>query len=397
MELLKPVSLLFNSVHNLHLRRDMNLTQRKLRIGLIFGGRSSEHEISLVSATSVMNHLDSSKYEVFPIGIAKDGSWLPGVAPAKLLAAEQNATGTPLLEENARSTLTKSSSIRQPIPLENNAWFSSNDVLDVAFPVIHGTYGEDGTLQGLLEMANMPYVGCGVIGSALGMDKEKMKVILRGMGLPVVDFLTYRRCEWERSPERILDTIERCLSYPCFVKPANSGSSIGVHKAGTRHELKQAMEVAADYDQKIIVEKAINCRELECSVLGNNEPRASVVGEVIVNSDFYDYQAKYSDQGSYTVVPADISKGVAEEIRCLSIQAFLALDLSGLARVDFFLEKETNHIYINEVNTLPSFTPQCMYPRLCEASGLSYSHLLDRLIELAMERYADRHRNRITL
>jgi len=240
-------------------------------------------------------------------------------------------------------------------------------------------------------------VGCGVMGAALGMDKEKMKVVFRDAGLPIVDFLAYRRSAWERSPEVILDAIERRLGYPCFVKPANSGSSIGVSKARNRDELKHAMEAAADYDRKIVVERAINCRELECSVLGNDEPRSSVIGEVIVNNEFYDYQAKYIDQSSYTVVPADIPKVTAEEIRRMSIQAFLALDLSGLARVDFFLEKETNRIYINEVNTLPSFTPQCMYPKLCEASGLSYPHLLDRLIELAMERHADRQRNRITL
>src|ERR1051326_2053349 len=344
-----------------------------------------------------MDHLDSSKYEVFPIGIAKDGSWLPGVVPAKLLAAEQRSSDAAALEGNTLSMLATTSNAYQPIPLENNVWFSSNDVLDVVFPVMHGTYGEDGTDQGLLDMANVPYVGCGVRGAALGMDKEKMKIIARAAGLPIVDFLAYRRSEWERSPESILDTIEQCLRCPCFVKPANSGSSVGVNKARNRDELKHAMEVAADYDHKIIIERAINCRELECSVLGNDEPRASVVGEVIVKNDFYDYQAKYIDQSSYTIVPADIPKGIAEEIRSISIRAFLALDLSGLARVDFFLEKETNHIYLNEVNTLPSFTPQCMYPRLCEASGLSYSHLLDRLIELAMERHADRQRNRITL
>lgn len=374
------------------------MTERKLRVGLIFGGRSSEHEVSLVSASSVMDHLDSSKYDVFPIGITKEGSWLPGVAPAKLLAAEQCAGNASVLEMNATPMLKKPFSMRQPIPLvENNEWFSSNDALDVAFPVLHGRYGEDGTLQGLLEMANVPYVGCGVMGAALGMDKEKMKMIFRAVGLSIVDFLAYRRNEWERSPEHIMADIERRLYYPCFVKPANSGSSIGVNKARNRDELEHAMKVAANYDHKIIVEHAINCRELECSVLGNDEPKPSVVGEVIVNSEFYDYEAKYIDENSYTIVPADIPKETAEEIRCLATQAFLALDLSGLARVDFFLEKETNHIYINEVNTLPSFTPQCMYPKLCEASGLSYPYLLDRLIELALERHADRQRNRITV
>lgn len=391
------VSLLRIFIH-LNLWRDTNLTERKLRVGLIFGGRSSEHEVSLVSASSVMDHLDSNKYEVFPIGITKEGSWLPGVAPAKLLAAEQCAGDAPVLEMNATSMLTKPSSTRQSMPLvENNGWFSSNDVLDVAFPVLHGRYGEDGTLQGLLEMANVPYVGCGVMGAALGMDKEKMKMIFRAVGLPVIDSLAFRRNEWERSPENIVSAIERRLNYSCFVKPANSGSSIGVNKARNRDELERAMKVAADYDHKIIVERAINCRELECSVLGNDEPKPSVIGEVIVNNEFYDYQAKYIDQNSYTVVPADVPKETAEEMRRMATQAFLALDLSGLARVDFFLEHGTNHIYINEVNTLPSFTPQCMYPKLCEASGLSYPYLLERLIELALERHADRQRNRINL
>ena len=391
------VSLLRIFIH-LNLWRDTKLTERKLRVGLIFGGRSSEHAVSLISASSVMDHLDSSKYEVFPIGITKEGSWLPGVAPAKLLAAEPCAGNAPVLEVNATSMLTKPSSTRQPMPLvENNEWFSSNDVLDVAFPVLHGRYGEDGTLQGLLEMTNVPYVGCGVMGAALGMDKEKMKMIFRAAGLPVVDSLAFRRNEWERSPENIVAAIERRLNYPCFVKPANSGSSIGVNKARNCDELERAMKVAADYDHKIIVERAINCRELECSVLGNDEPKPSVIGEVIVNNEFYDYQAKYIDQNSHTVVPADVPQETAEEMRRMATQAFLALDLSGLARVDFFLEQETNHIYINEVNTLPSFTPQCMYPKLCEASGLSYPYLLERLIELALERHADRQRNRITL
>jgi len=344
-----------------------------------------------------MNHLDNDKYEVFPIGITKEGAWLPDVAPAKLIATEQCITNESDLKSMAMPVLSKSSNGRQAIPTENNAWLSSNEVLDVAFPVIHGSYGEDGTLQGLLDMANVPYVGCGVLGAALGMDKEKMKMIFRAAALPIVDFMACRRYEWERSPDMILDAIERRFSYPCFVKPANSGSSIGVSKAYSRNELEAVMQIAAEYDSKIIIERAINCRELECSVLGNDEPGASVVGEVIVNSEFYDYQAKYMNQDSYTVVPADIPQKIAEEIRYLAIQAFLALDLSGLARVDFFLEKETNQIYINEVNTLPSFTPQCMYPKLCEASGLSYPHLLDRLIELAMERHANRQRNRTSL
>ncbi len=371
------------------------MIRRKLRIGLIFGGRSSEHEVSLASATSVMDHLDGSKYEVFPIGITREGTWLPGIAPARLLEVERCTDNSSGGEKIDVRTPTKTSG--QLLPIQNNEWLSSNDVLDVAFPVLHGTYGEDGTIQGLLEMANIPYVGCGVMGAALGMDKEKMKMIFRAAGLPVVDSLAYQRYEWEHLPEIIVDAIERHLGYACFVKPANSGSSIGVNKAHNRSELKDAMQAAAEYDSKIIVEHAINCRELQCSVLGNSEPKASVVGEVITSREFYDYQAKYNDKGSNTVVPADIPQVLAEEIRRQAIRAFLALGLSGLARLDFFLEKEAGQIYINEVNTLPSFTPQCMYPKLCAASGLSYPHLLDRLIELAMERHADRRRNRTML
>jgi D-alanine-D-alanine ligase len=268
---------------------------------------------------------------------------------------------------------------------------------DVAFPVIHGTYGEDGTLQGLLEMVGIPYVGCGVFGSAAGMDKDKMKTLFRSADLPVVDSLTFRRLDWDRMPERIMDRIEVRLGYPCFVKPTNQGSSIGVSKASDRVELEQAMQLAAQYNGKIIVEQSVDCRELECSVLGNSDPIASVVGEVMMRHEFYDYEAKYLDDSSYTTVPADIPQGTAEEIRRMSVQAFLALDLSGLARVDFFLQRESGQIYINEVNTLPSFTPQCMYPKLCAASGLPYPQLLDRLIELAMERHADRSRNRSCL
>jgi D-alanine-D-alanine ligase len=266
--------------------------------------------------------------------------------------------------------------------------------LDVILPVLHGTYGEDGALQGLLEMANVPYVGCGVLGSALGMDKEKMKMVFSSVGLPIVDYLVYRRNEWERSPETIMDAIEQHLGYPCFVKPVNLGSSVGINKAHDRGELEHAINVAAEYDRKIIIERGINCRELECAVLGNDEPLASVVGEVEASNEFYDYNAKYIDNKSQVIIPAAIPQATAEEVRRQAIKAFLALDLSGLARVDFFLEKETGQVYINEVNTLPGFTQISMYPKLWEASGLPYSQMLDRLIELAIERHGDKQRNR---
>ena len=371
--------------------------KQKIRVGLVFGGRSGEHEVSLASATSVMANLDKEKYDVVPIGITKEGSWLLGVAPPWLLEAEQGAGHEEGLEQSTAVTLTGDPSLRRLIPVRGSEQLGAEGALDVVFPVLHGTYGEDGALQGLLEMANVPYVGCGVLGSALGMDKEKMKMIFSSVGLPVVEALTYRRNEWERSPEEIMDAVEQRLGYPCFVKPVNLGSSVGVNKAHNRDELAHAIRVAAEYDRKIIVERGINCRELECSVLGNDEPIASIVGEVVPSNEFYDYNAKYIDGKSHVIIPAAIPQATAEQVRRWAVQAFTALDLSGLSRVDFFLEKETGQVFINEVNTIPGFTQISMYPKLWEASGLSYAQLLDRLVELAIERHEDRQRNRTNL
>src|SRR5713101_7317422 len=371
------------------------MEKKKIRIGLVFGGRSGEHEVSLASAESVMANLDRDKYEVVPIGITKEGSWLLGTKPRVLLAAEQSAS--PGLEETTAVTLTGDPRLRRLISVENGEELGSRGALDVIFPVLHGTYGEDGALQGLLEMANVPYIGCGVLGSALGMDKEKMKMVFQSVGLPIVDYLVYRRNEWERSPENILDTVEQRMDYPCFVKPVNLGSSVGVNKARSRAELEHAINVAAEYDRKIIIERGINCREAECGVLGNDEPIASVGGGIVSSNDSSDCCAKYIDGKSQTIIPANIPQAIAEEIRRQAVQAFLALDLSGLARVDFFIERETGQVYINEVNTLPGFTTISMFPKLWEASGLSYDQLLDRLIELAIERHADRQRNRTSL
>ncbi len=368
--------------------------KKKIRIGLVFGGRSGEHEVSLASATSVMANLDKEKYDVVPIGITREGTWLLGTEPARLMAADQYVGEESGDTQTTAVTLTGDPRLRRLIPLEGGETLSGNGSLDVIFPVLHGTYGEDGTLQGMLEMANIPYVGCGVLGAALGMDKEKMKIVFQAIGLSNVDYLVYRRSEWERSPEIIIEAIEQRLGYPCFVKPVNLGSSVGINKAHDRVELEHAMQVAAEYDRKIIIERGINCREFECAVLGNDEPIASVVGEVIASNEFYDYNAKYLDNKSEVIIPAQIPQAVSEEIRRQSVKAFLALDLSGLARVDFFMEKETGHIYINEVNTLPGFTQISMYPKLWEASGLPYAELLDRLIELAIERYDDKQRNR---
>lgn len=371
--------------------------KKKLRIGLIFGGRSGEHEVSLASATLISANLDKDKYQIIPIAITKEGTWLLGIDPPQLLAAEQSASHDTGLEQTTAVTLTGDPSLRRLIPLRSDEQLGTQGAPDVIFPVLHGTYGEDGTLQGLLEMANIPYVGCGVLGSALGMDKEKMKMIFHSLGLPIVDALTYRRNQWEQSPETVMDAIEQKFGYPCFVKPANLGSSVGVNKAHNRDELAHAIHIAAEYDRKIIIERSINCRELECSVLGNDEPLASVVGEVIPRNEFYDYNAKYTDGQSQFTIPADIPPTTAEEVRHWAVQAFLALDLSGLARVDFFLERETGKVYINEVNTIPGFTQFSLYPRLWVASGLPYAQLLDRLIELALERHQDRQRNRTSL
>lgn len=369
--------------------------KKKIRVGLVFGGRSGEHEVSLASATSVMANLDGETYEVVPIGITKEGSWLLGMDPPTLLASElQVGEDGVNAEQTTAVTLTGDPSLRRLIPMQGNKPLGERGALDVIFPVLHGTYGEDGTLQGMLEMANVPYVGCGVLGAALGMDKEKMKMIFQALGLPIVDYVVYRRSQWERSPETIMGVIEQRLGYPCFVKPVNLGSSVGISKAHVRGELERAIDLAAEFDSKVIIERGIDCRELECAVLGNDEPIASVVGEVIASNEFYDYDAKYIDDMSQVIIPADIPNGVADEVRRQSVSAFLALDLNGLARVDFFLDKGSGQVYINEVNTMPGFTQISMYPKLWEASGLPYAELLNRLIELAIERYEDKQRNR---
>jgi D-alanine-D-alanine ligase len=371
--------------------------KKKIRVGLVFGGRSGEHEVSLASSNAVMSHLDQEKYEVVPLGITKEGSWLLGTEPRHLIAAEREAAGLVETAQTTAVTLTGDPSVRGLIPVQGGSDLGSQGELDVIFPALHGTYGEDGSLQGLLDMANIPYVGCGVLGAALGMDKEKMKMIFQNVGLPIVEYCAFRRNEWERSPAHIMDEVEQRLGYPTFVKPVNLGSSVGINKAHHRQELEHAINVAAEYDRKIVVERGINCREFECAVLGNDEPLASVVGEIVSSNEFYDYRAKYIDGKSQAVIPADIPQETAEEMRRQAIQAFSALDLNGLARVDFFLEKETGNVYINEVNTMPGFTEISMYPKLWEASGLTYTQLLDRLIELAIERHEDRQRNRTSM
>jgi D-alanine-D-alanine ligase len=375
----------------------MTENPRKIRVGLIFGGRSGEHEVSLASARAVQANLDPEKYEIVPVGITKTGSWLLGTDPLQLQQAASSIEDQQESAQTTAVTLTGDPTVRRLIPLQAGPDLGSQGNLDVIFPVLHGTYGEDGSLQGLLDMANLPYIGCGVLGAALGMDKEKMKMVFQAIGLPIVDYLVFRRNVWERDPEQALDAIEQRLGYPTFVKPANLGSSVGINKAHNRQELTHALNVAAEYDRKIVIERGINCREFECAVLGNDEPLASLVGEIVASNEFYDYNAKYIDGKSQAIIPADLPQATAEAMRRQAVQAFLALDLNGLSRVDFFLEKETGQVYINEVNTMPGFTEISMYPKLWQASGLSYTQLLDRLIELAIERHEDRQRNRTSV
>jgi len=363
--------------------------KRKIRVGVILGGRSGEHEVSLVSAQSVMAAMDKEKYEIIPIGITKEGRWIAGGDPVAALKGlpAGDAHHTALLGDPTQRGLVSREAmqaVERAAPIE----------LDVVFPVLHGPYGEDGTVQGLLELADIPYVGAGVLGSALGMDKAVMKDVFKAHGLPIVRYRVYKRRELERSQKRIEDQIEQELGYPCFVKPANLGSSVGVSKVHNRAELAPALHLAASYDRKIVVEEGINAREIECSVLGNDEPEASVLGEIIPCNEFYDYNAKYIDDRSELVIPAPLPESLAQRIRQLAIQAFLAVDCAGMARVDFLLDRETLDVYVNEVNTIPGFTAISMYPKLWEASGLPYSALLDRLIELALERHEEKRKTR---
>lgn len=343
----------------------------RLKVGIIFGGRSGEHEVSLMSATSVLNYLDKDKYEPVPIGITKEGRWLTAGNPLEALK-RGNIKG------------------EGPLPVE------LLEKLDVVFPVLHGPFGEDGTIQGLLEMLNIPYVGAGVLGSAVGMDKGIMKMLFQQAGLPVVDYLTFLRRDWEGDRATIIDSIEKELGYPAFVKPVNLGSSVGISKATDREELEQAVDLACRFDREIIVEKFVNCREIECSVLGNDRPEASLPGEIVPHLDFYNYEAKYTDGKSDFFLPAPLSPEKTEEVREYATRAFLAVKACGMARVDFFLDKDTGQLYVNELNTIPGFTHLSMYPKMWEITGLQYPDLLDKLIDLALERFADKQRNQIS-
>jgi D-alanine-D-alanine ligase len=357
-------------------------SKSRVRVAIVFGGKSGEHEVSLASARSIIAAIDPAKYEVYPVGISKSGRWITAGDPLGLLssgsASQDVETANSLVIAGRRDLVPGMQQTRFP------------DV-DVVFPVLHGTFGEDGTVQGLLEMADLPYVGAGVLGSALGLDKAAMKDVFKAHGLPIVDHVVVMRHLWRQAQRQVLALVEGRFPYPVFVKPANLGSSVGVSKAHNEAELVAAVHEAARYDRKIMVEKAVNAREIECSVLGNDEPIASVVGEVTPCHEFYDYRAKYIDQGSELHIPADLPDATVRLIRKLAIRAFLALDCAGMARADFFVCRDSGEVYINELNTIPGFTSISMYPKLWEASGLPYPDLIDRLIGLAIERYRDKH------
>jgi D-alanine-D-alanine ligase len=394
---------------------------KKLRVGILFGGRSGEHEVSLLSAASVFNAIDKDKFEVVPIGITREGHWLTAADAERLL------TGKPLEHEERHlragdpeatpgaALLARGEAVIVPpepksagamAPFHTDAGSASLTRraadrainVDVIFPVLHGTFGEDGTIQGLLELADIPYVGAGVLGSAAGMDKDIMKSLFRATGLPIVKHVTILRSEWESEPKKSEKRVEKALKYPVFVKPANLGSSVGISKAHNSKELGPAIYEASKFDRKIVIEQGVGgkkqkAREIECSVLGNDKPEASVPGEIVPGKEFYDYTAKYLDEGSELIIPAKLTKAETKRVQQLAVGAFQAVDCSGLARVDFLMDPKTRKIFVNEINTMPGFTAISMYPKLWAASGLKYSDLIERLIQLGMERHDEKMKN----
>lgn len=354
----------------------------RLRVAVLFGGKSGEHEVSLASAQSVMEAMDEKKYDIYPVGITKSGRWIAEGDPMSLLQSG-------LEEKEKGMDMGKALAVVGGYDLtvkgvSSKAHFPD---VDVVFPVLHGTYGEDGTVQGLLELADVPYVGAGVLGSALGLDKIAQKAVLSANGIPVVPYLVVMRTRWREALDSVLKEVEETFSYPVFVKPANLGSSVGITKAHGRDELEAGLDLAARYGRRLLVESAMNAREIECSVLGNDAPMASLPGEVVPCNEFYDYEAKYIDGDSELRIPADLDEKTVEKVQDMAVRAFQAIDCSGMARVDFFLCRDTGTLYVNELNTIPGFTEISMYPKLWEASGLPYPKLIDRLIEYALERY----------
>ncbi|MDE3169305.1 MAG: D-alanine--D-alanine ligase [Acidobacteriota bacterium] len=363
-------------------------SHKRLRVGVIFGGRSGEHEVSLASAASVIRALDGEKYEVVPIGITKDGRWLVGTGAQKMLPE--------VLKTGERVSLPPDPTAAALVPLSPGSGRPSISV-DVVFPVLHGTFGEDGTVQGLLELAGLPYVGAGVLGSAVGLDKDVQKRLFVQAGLPVVPFLAVHRWEWEKQRATVLQAIEKKFQLPVFVKPATGGSSVGMTRVTSMEELPAAMDLAGEFALKILVERAVDAREIEVSVLGNDEVRASVPGEIVPHREYYDYKAKYLEQGTQLVIPAALTEKQVSTFQKYAIHAFRAIDGTGMARCDFFLERKTGKIYLNELNTIPGFTSISMYPKMWEASGLPYPQLIDRLIELALELHGAKARTKYSI
>jgi D-alanine-D-alanine ligase len=389
----------------------------KLRVGVLFGGRSGEHEVSLLSAASVVNAINKDKYEVVPVGITKDGRWVTAGDAERLLAGQRHEekhlrAGDPDATPGAAVLAAGEAVVVPPEPVHRAnpslAPFQTDTLarrasdrainVDVIFPVLHGTFGEDGTIQGLLELAEIPYVGAGVLGSAAGMDKDIMKSLFRAAALPIVKHVTVLRSDWDHDAKKVEKKIEKALKYPMFVKPANLGSSVGISKAHNKRELGPAIYEAAKFDRKLVIEQGVGgakqkAREIECSVLGNDKPIASVPGEIVPGKEFYDYTAKYLDEGSELIIPAKLTKAETKKVQDLAVRAFQAVDCAGLARVDFLMEPRTRKLFVNEINTMPGFTAISMYPKLWAASGISYSDLIDRLIQLGIERHADKKKN----
>jgi D-alanine-D-alanine ligase len=391
---------------------------KKTRVGILFGGRSGEHEVSLLSAASVLNAIDKEKYEVVPIGITKDGRWLTAehaenlltgklvLEPRNLRAGDPETTSPAAVLARGESVVVPPEPVHRQgglVPFQTDAALTRRASdrainVDVIFPVLHGTFGEDGTIQGLLELADIPYVGAGVLGSAAGMDKDIMKSLFIAARIPIVKHVTILRRAWESEPKKIQKLVESKLIYPVFVKPANLGSSVGISKAHNRKELGPAIEEAAKFDRKIVIEQGVGgkkdkAREIECSVLGNDEPAASVPGEIVPGKEFYDYTAKYLDEGSQLIIPAKLTKAETKKVQALAVAAFQAVDCSGLARIDFLMDPKTRKIFLNEINTMPGFTAISMYPKLWASSGLAYADLIDRLIQLGIERHEDKKKN----
>jgi D-alanine-D-alanine ligase len=376
---------------------------KKLRVGVIFGGRSGEHEISLKSARAVIEAMDKDKYVVVPIAINKEGKWLSPAEAIKLLPEEVTRGLASGIREAAGEgvAIIGDPSRRGLVTLDAETAGRPPQPLDVVFPVLHGTYGEDGTIQGLLEMAGVAYVGCGVLASSCGMDKVAMKALFQNAGLPMCDYTWFLRSEWEREPASVLRRTARRIGFPCFVKPANLGSSVGISKAVDKRSLEEAINLAARYDRKIIVEEGLDAREIECAVIGNDEPEASLPGEYVVHDEaarFLDYTEKYSGTGHVDfVVPAPISKALTTRIRRMATAAFKAVDGAGFARVDFFLRRDNGELLINELNTIPGLTSVSGYPKMWAATGLTFPQVIDRLIELALQRHNEKSRNETSI